>query len=506
MLKIKNDGHVLFLQPHRLIVFSSTNEKFSWPIVNNEIPDELSVYLLANNRAVFDLIIDLAEEECHLEPLPSIGRQDKKHYMTRMRDKYFATSLLSMASAKQVAKKSEESDVVLIAGISHSVLCERLLEKLHGSESIVKAIHSPVTLVPKVCQSLGLTGAQLMVLHLDKKLYRLLACVNGFVVMNRRVEISESTDEGLSDALLTSIGETLVYIDRKAIPGWASPVVSLVKSDSDDSFSSVLKSALGAAAKFEFRHVFPNEGGRISVKPYSGESAVQLLASVVDRGGCGYEQLEHRKFYNARKVRHVCFAISLSLFGGALSSAALATKAADQSTGLTERYGRSITLASANLNHNDHAPPVEAVRQAMVTSKLAEIRTQETPVEFLSQLSSVVGNHPTVSIAAISWERQDLLDEESLQKILGATDLIEVLPIELVYQATVSGVVGGGTGSALDAFEAFVSNLRKSSASNAVEVIEAPFGMSQNAKTTATDIAESRGSFVVEISPVRDKP
>ncbi len=509
----KGSRQVLFLQPHLISVLidGRSSASQSWEVLNDQIPKELSAYLLANRSVVFDLLFDLAEEECHLESLPSVRGRDKKHYLERLRDKYFPSALFSMVNCSP-AKKGKG---VLVSGVSQSTVCEKLLDTLSGAENNVKRIHSPLSIAPQICQRLGaMKGAQLIVLRIDKSSVRLIACLDALVVLNRRVDINSSAGEAACKAALSkSLQETLVYLDRKAITGWVSPKVSLVADDIEvadvlnSSASYKLKGLSKSGTGVEIGPVlsadsFRSKEASVPVVSVPVVNAEQLLVSALAKAGRGYEQRPHSLIYMRRKVRHACFALMLSLFGGVISSAALATKVGAKTDLLSERYEQSAALANniVGISEYDDELSVEAVRQALVTAKFAEIRAQDSPVDFLSNLSGVIENHPAVSIDEVSWERDDVLDEKSLQRVLGQQDTIDELPMELVYRATVSGAIKGSAGSALDTFEAFVNTLRRTNSDGTVVVVEAPFGLSQNDRVTATDLAESNGVFTIEVN------
>ncbi len=501
MSKPVSHRQVLFLQSESISVLINGRSSASrrWTVVNDEIPMKLSSYLLANKSAVFDLLIDVAEEECHLDALPSLSGRDKKHYIERVRDKYFLNALLSSV----LCCPTKKSSFLLVSGISQNSLCKKLLEALSGAEVVLKTIHSPVSLAPLICQRLRLMkGAQLLVLRLSKRSVRLIACLNSFVVLSRGVDLVVSADEDFNTVLVKTVQETLVYLDRKEIAGWVSPKVNLVADVVDHgafgSLDTLVNSDVGVEVNSVHRVDFIRANGLSDTRG----SVEQLLSALLTKGGSGYEQRSHTLLYTRRKMRHACFALAVSLFGGVLSSAAVAKKVNTETNVLLQRYEQSTELAKTPLGLNglDYEVSVEAVRQALVTARFAEIRSQDSPNTFLSHLSGVIDSHPAVSITTVSWERDDLLDEKSLRLVLGQEDGIDKLPMELVYRATVSGAIKGSAGSALDTFEAFVNTLRRTNADSTVVVVEAPFGMSQNARVTAADLIQAGGRFTVEVN------
>jgi len=63
----------------------------------------------------------------------------------------------------------------------------------------------------------------------------------------------------------------------------------------------------------------------------------------------------------------------------------------------------------------------------------------------------------------------------------------------------VSGSIEGNAASVLDRFETFVSKLRNTSAEPSVVVVEAPFGLAEDRKTTAADMNANDAVFVIDL-------
>ena len=516
---------ILFLQAHQLSVFTVLKRdrvvhetKFS--LISKTIPAEVTGYISSHIDSTFTLVVDLMEEECHTESMPSIGLRDRKHYFNKLRAKYFSNPLLSCLSVNKNSKKS----TVVISGIDQHEVCNALLKILAKSGAMLHAIHSSVTLSWGLCKKLKLSGANLLVLQLDRHCFRLMACVETHVVISRRVEYSEQcSDVQLLESLENSIQETLVYLERQSIAGWEKPVINLIgkiateyvsgsDTNTDDDMEGMAESGLPVVA-INLKNVTQLVG----TPQFASQYADVLIASVSLSTGKNYARSVHRTNYVRKTLHQMFLALVLSLAGGAVATAAVVSKINSEYTVLGEEYSRSTTVAkdSSSLMEADYEYSVEAVRQALVTAQIIEMRSQYSPLVFLTDVSDVLVDTSGVSITSVAWERKDTLDAQSLGELLDQSSDVEVVPMELFYTATVSGHISGSAGSSLDAFDLFVSRLRLSTSDATVVVLDAPYGVSAQATTSMSDKALSseienpditsdestdNGKFVVELS------
>ena len=516
---------ILFLQAHQLSVFAVfkggrvvPDTKFN--LINKVIPAEVTRYISRHIDSTFTLVVDLMEEECHTESMPSIGLRDRKHYFNKLRAKYFSSPLLSCL---KVIKNNKKSTVV-ISGLDQHEVCKTLLKILAKSGAMLHAIHSPVTLSQIFCKKFKLTGATLLVLQLDRHCFRLMACVETHVVISRRVEYSEQySDVQLLESLENSIQETLVYLDRQSTAGWEEPVISLIGeiaaeyvSGSDKSTNDDMEG--GVDPGLPVVAINPQNIAQFAGTPESASRyADVLIASVSLSTGKNYARAVHRTNYFRKKLHQTFLALGLSLMGGAVATAAVVSKVNSEYALLGDEYSQSTQVAkdSSSLIEVDYEYSVEAVRQALVTAKIIEMRSQHSPMVFLTEVSDVLVDTSGVSITSVAWERKDTLDAQSLGELLDQSSAVEVVPMEIFYTATVSGHISGSVSSSLDAFDSFVSRLRLSASDATVVVLEAPFGVSAQATTSMSDKALSskignpniisdessaNGKFIVEVS------
>ncbi len=551
------ERRVLFLQPDNLTCYrvqrGSAILEQQWHIQQDRLPVDLRSWLSRNRPTEFNLLIDLPEEECHLESFKSIGRLDQKHLIAKLQNKRFENALLSKSA---IASKGSNFSL-LLSGVAKQKICADLIRQLEQAEVCIRAIHSPLTLASVLTKlSHSGKGPCLFVIPLAG-CYRLLACVNSFVFFNRRIvalknskdKKPESGQKEADEALRGSLTETLVYLQRQNLEGWDTPQLivpgaaqaagslkmlftpladaGLVTEIRDfqsglvDRAQPAEKSRLLALNKnkqvqmrkskpdssdLELTHVPPLYDRPLDVQQSPDKLTSELmLVTAASRCGNGYATKTHRRSYTTRKVRNICAALAVCGVGGAVSSAAVARKITGHYDELAATYARSSMVFQDAAAGNDplHEHSVEAVRQAMVTAKLIRLGSVHTPMDFLKELAGNVRQLSDVSVNSVQWENEDLLNDSSLTKMLIQPAIEKTLDVQQVYRATVSGVIKGHPDSALTTFESFVSTLRGASADSSVVVIETPFGLGNQDRTTTSSLSDEVGNFVLELSSKR---
>ena len=230
------DRRVLFLQPDRLTCYRQEKNgvvaERQWLIDLDGLPEDLRPYLKHSRQSEFNLLIDLPEEECHLESFTTISRRDQKHLIAKIQNKRFENALLTKADVTGSGMNQSKLSL-LLSGIAKHKVCADLIRLLDQLEICVRAVHSPLTLTSALAKlSQSSKGACLFVIPLQG-CYRLVACIDSFVFFNRRIDVpyaSRGADfkadkNEKSELLKNCLTETLVYLQRQQVEGWETPVL-----------------------------------------------------------------------------------------------------------------------------------------------------------------------------------------------------------------------------------------------------------------------------------------
>ena len=514
---------IVILQSERLLIFRCQKGRLTlekifpleiFPGNEKDSLNNLAQYLTDHSSLVYILIFDLPEEECHLEDMPQAGFRDRSAIVQRMVKKYFSSALLSAVRSVQSEskKRNRARSGILISGIDSHHNCEQVLEVFEKSQVALQSIHSPITLASSLCKLVSASmGSKLIVLAVGCQCFRILGCVDQCVVFSRYVDLSARDKKKVPSALVGSIQETLTYLIRQNSHWSGSSVTIISEFETTDfsatGFNSDQMTVLSPLAVGGIRNLLPKSRAIISPDIRSGARVEALLASVstVIAGftrSNDYTGKIHKRYYLQRKYRQLLTAGALSLTGGAISFAAVATKVGNEVDVLIESYSES-GAATRNINSvPDHFDDysVEAVRQTLVTARLIELRSEQSPVDFLMQVSEARHGAESMSVSSVDWHSTDQINQNSLLEISTQPQGFDRVMVEKIYAATVSGEIEGDVESALDTFGTFVDKLRSISADSSVVVVDAPFDLDQNSTTTADGVSEASGRFTLEIS------
>lgn len=491
---------ILFFQPDRLACYSLGNGSFSidreWMISGDTLPDCFRSYLESNQHAEFNLVFDLAEEECYQEDLKATGLRDRRHVIARIKSKRFENCLF----VKARIDRSLGNGSLLLSGVNRNAVCENLISILAEAGVCLRSIHSSTTLTPELARlSASGKGPHLFVIPL-RGCFRLVACIGLSVVFTRRVSVSSApnVDSGDYSLLNKSLEETLLYMQRMQ-EDWMPSVVLIGPSDVANKLRNIRSSSITASQVKEIRSYLPVENEAASVC-----TSEVLLVRLAARSRFGYAQKEHRVTYIGRKIRAMSAALALCAFGGAITSVALANKLNSAQAEVTDTYNQAVSTLMSDISDYDssYEQPVEAVRQALVVARLLELGSVHEPLDFLQTLVPGV-QQPGISITSVHWETEDIVDEPVIANLIAQPKSMESVPLEQIYRATLAGVVTGRPDSALEQFESFISYLRDASSDPSIVVVETPFGLGNQRRTTNTDYLAEKAEFVLEISNER---
>lgn len=128
---------------------------------------------------------------------------------------------------------------------------------------------------------------------------------------------------------------------------------------------------------------------------------------------------------------------------------------------------------------------VDALRQSLRLAQQMESVMQVTPLHFLSPFAGDLSQYPEVSISGVQWSSPDV---GGLQPAVLQPGQVRAEGVEAVvgYDASVTGYLRFADGEiteAVERFNSFVRLLKRSERYHSVEVIEAPFGISDQSTT-----------------------
>lgn len=482
---------LILLQPAGIFVMdldaSKAEARYMGDVTEGRVPAKLLGWLSANSKSYYLLFIDLPSEEIQIDTIPELGYRDRRQYLRLLNQKHRQVHCLSKVDVVTSGNGKNAQQV----GIADDA-CAILLRTLAAHGCLIQSIHSPLTLVGTLVRKLKKSAQNsIYILPIDDKSYRLVACVDKQLVLNRGITIKEK--HSLLEIIDVSLRESIAYLRRQSGPDWMQATVFTFSKDLTDH----LRVALGEDNVLPIESAAIDKDAQIPCAQSSHSLLMKLAHLAVKMPSLGYRLDIKQNAFLKRRFRHAAAGVAASLMMGATAIAAVNEKLVSEYESISkEHYETEDFLDTATVFLNDENDlPVEAVRQALATAKLVDIRSRVSPLPFLYSLSEHKSAYRAIQIHTVDWHRQDVLDIQSLQG-LDRKDADDIR-LEAIYHATVVGSVHGDLDDAMVSFDSFLTSLRNANTNTNIRVIEAPFGLSEKSRTTDRDI--SGGGFSVEV-------
>lgn len=488
------ENRVIFLQPGLIGCYQRIKGFYvveqEWTISGDKVPEQFKLHLRERLHATFSLIVDLPEEECHLEELKNIGLRDRRHVVQRLKNKRFKNALLFKTEFTGPSTDKR----LLMSSIDGNSLCENLIAALMENQVCLSAIHSPTTLTPLIAKQVLVNNDACLVIISLHNGYRLVACSGRSVIFTRRIAGTRSAVED-SVTLQRGLHETLQYLHRQH-PSWKPSVVSIGQSAVVDELKSNSDLADGSHPLVQIKCIDQPECLSVTAEPPES-----LLSNSLAKSGRGYADKSHCRAYMRHKVRNICAAMALCSMAGAATSTAVADKLSDNQEIVASSYRHSVSAFNSEIGNLEafYEQPVEAVRQALVAARLVDLGSQE-PVDTLRALGSSVNQQSDISISSVIWVADEPINETQFENVTTPSEFQELVSLEQIYRVTLAGSVSGAPESAFNQFESFVAALRSASTDPSVVVVEAPFGQGNHYRSSGSDSGADQSEFVIEIS------
>jgi len=478
---------VILFQAARISVLDLYDQKvppvFIDQILDGKIPARFFNWLQGNTDPCL-LIVDVPSEEIQSDVLTVMGRSDRRQYIRMLRRKHQKAHCLSKVDVVAAIT----GKVVQKLGISDDETAA-LIKALVEHDCLIQSVHSPVTLAGALARKINANNCAIFVISIDRESYRLVACIGTRLVLSRSVFTeNQNTDANI---IADNLRESLIYLRRQADSEWSAPVVYTFSKH----FAERLQKNLSSTG---------DDGLRIDSLEFSDQASsinpvnYDLIRLVHKAPSQGYRLPIKQNIFLMRRLRHAIAGMAASLLVGVTAMAGVNDRLLVEYESLSQEHIdiENIVDDASEFLDDKKTLNVEAVRQALATAKLVDIRSQVSPMPFLYGLSENKANNKTVQIYAVDWQRQDGLDLQILRD-LDKTDANNI-SVDTIYRATVLGAVHGDLDDAMTSFDSFLLSLRKANIDSNVIVIDTPFGLSDQSRTTDKDIAG--GDFSVEVT------
>ena len=517
---------LLFFPGHRIIAYEW--ERGAFRRAEAFEPDEAGReafrgWLAEAPRTPVQLLLDVIEEEFHVDRVPHVIGRDRADLFRRTAQKHFRSTEFRYITTQGRETGGRRDDRVLIAGLTNPEILRTWLALVDEVGVPLKGIHSLPLVGERLLPHLGAAGTPraLVVSQQVPSTLRQSYYERGRLRFSRLVPGRYDDTGGFRDFLQRELDQTLHFLETQRFRRREDPLEVFVIASRE--VYEALRAGLGSAARVTL-HLVPLErlAQRVGVKgELPGPYADTLFGQVLLR------QRRPANHYGLPRLRRAFFMQRARQ--GLWASAALLVLAAAVAAGAAWVQGRAYERGVAE------AQSRQARFERLYQQRLRQLDTFEyratdvkSAVDLLSRLATglpghpgptmaaigrVLGGHPRIVLARLRWQASaepatSLGEDDGAGAAPGSGLEMALDDAPAQHHALLAGDVvdfAGDYRRAVELFEAFVAGLRADPGFADVEVMEAPFdldpdsGVSGDSGTTAGNGAGERASFKVRV-------
>ena len=484
--------YVLIVAASSVTAYAIGRSGFDTPVIfrsDEQGRQRLCQYFAERFDSVFSVVLDTRDEEHQREIIPSLRGREKARALKQIKTRASGGTVLNACSVTQLTTNGIKKLQVNLSGVAGGMDCAHWIELLRNNAVLVDCICPLSGLVMQVLHT-SKESASLCVLRLHHDEYRILGFIKDAPVINRHLNTAASSAE----ELLNEIGKTreyLLHFESGDLNNGNGNNTETSDVPDQDFASAVLIGLMPSEVKqkLEANGLRVMSGNlldkKIGKNKLSMSTAMEMIVTLMSdrkvRRATRYSG-EYCGHFRARRLNHGLLAGVLCCLGISAAATASAVRISDSYSALlhtTDAQRQRLVAVSAAHRDSDSAN-TEVLRQSVRLALSIENTMNYSPMHFLSPFSVELSNYPEVNITSVEWNSPpppELVvhgnsgDKESLT---------------YGYEASVGGhllFADGELSEAMGQFNSFVHQLQNSSRYQRVEVIEAPFGISDKART-----------------------
>lgn len=519
---------VLFFPGHRILAYEWDRGHFRR--VEAFEPDDTGraafrAWLEEAPRTPVQLLLDVIEEEFHVDHVPHVIGRDRMELYRRTAQKHFRNTEFRYITAQDRQESGRRDDRVLIAGLTNPELLKVWLTVIDTARVPLKGIHSLPLVGERLLPHLGAsrTRRALVISQQIPSTLRQSYYENGRLRFSRLAPGRYRDAVGFVDFLWRELDQTLHFLETQRFRRRDDPVDVFVIAGQD--VAPALRDNLASSDSVTC-HLVPLEGlaARVGIRGelpggFADSVFVQVLLKQW-RPANHYGLARLRRHFFVQRGRQALrwtaaalVLVAAAVVGGTVLQGRVyeqgAREARARAAGFEEMYQQRLRqLAEFDYRAVDVKSAVDLM------NRLDAAATRE-PGGMMARVGEVLDRHPDIVLDGLTWllsSRPDLEPEPGGDALTAApaADLpaIAVADAPAYQYALIEGdVVGFGSDyrRAVEIFERFVAGLDEGTAFGRIEVLEAPFdlrpdsGVSGDSGTGARDRTAQRASFSVRL-------
>lgn len=510
--------YVLLLQGEKVSAFAVGRGVLGAPVVFENSPQDrgkFTLYLRERYGALFTVVLDSKDEEHHVDSIPNLKRGDRTRMLLKLQQRYFSGDSLSAVTMSDISRTAGKTLPVTVSGLSEGSDCDCWLGVLRETSTLIASMYSLPLLGLAIHNARG-SSSSLCAVQVGQGDFRLLAYKNGRLLISRYLVVSEQT----SEPLLEQLQNTQNYLDRLQDESSTEGSVESRQSPTKLTQTNWGVDSIWVIGAFSAKNkaTLEDHGIRVSscrnlpkilklkfqLESPFGDTVFAALALSGNNRPARFSMGSYRHSIQVRRVRHLLFAGFMCCFGITAVAAAAAAH-------INQTYSSLATTAStlgsssrniASVPSVQSEMPVDAIRESLNLSRYLSARTHFTPRHFLYAFAADLTVYPELEVTGINWSRVDRELSDSLIEPMVDSRRIVVNGSDVLYNARVTGYIqtkGAERVAALSRFNSFISTLTDAGRYSSVKVVEAPFGIGDDALTKGGGKFKDREKFVITL-------
>ncbi len=213
--------HILLLEDFRLKLFGMIHGKIKFCTVFETDEQGLikfSDYIGENFIKSVRLLIDIIDEEFHLDTIPHVFGKDRKALQQRRLDKYFHGSVHRYIKVQSRQENTRKDDQILISGINDIHQLKLCLDILDNKNVALNGIYSLPLLVEKMLEIWSIEkGTHLLISQQSISNTRHSLYVDGQLKISRLIQFLDNDCTASSEITGQEVSKTIQFLKSKRL-------------------------------------------------------------------------------------------------------------------------------------------------------------------------------------------------------------------------------------------------------------------------------------------------
>lgn len=363
--------------------------------------------MLQRHRNPLWLLVDIIEEDFHLESIPHLVGPGRRALIERKFEQYYRSTPFRQATLLKRESEGRRDDEYLFSALTNPQRISPWLDILYAHQVPLAGIYS----VPNISASLlkGIESDHILLLTWEKQ-----AGLRQTYFHNKRLHFSRliplNGDGNLIDAITAETPRTQQYLKSLSLPPAGEVLDVYILCHAGD--RAQLQSRLENEHDLNYHYLDLNELARhYKFRHEFGDSdSTPLLLDQLARNtpGAHYGNSDHTHYYFLWQLRRILYIIAAAIaLAGVLWSAMAYWKGEQyaQETAPIQRQTESTRaqVQGVQRQFSNTSVPAGDMKAAVLLARPLS-RYSPTPQQILFELSAVLDDFPHISVNKLAWQ------------------------------------------------------------------------------------------------------